>query len=123
MFEQGGILVFPTLSDEWGLVVNEAMAAGLPVLGSRYSEAVEEMVETDVTGGNSARTMQRRWTRRSIKPCVFPTSSSNLMRSAARERAAAFAPEKVADQVVSAARFVMRTAADEREDRVIVGRN
>ncbi|MCA9132184.1 MAG: glycosyltransferase family 4 protein, partial [Planctomycetales bacterium] len=36
-------LVFPTLADEWGLVVNEALAAGLPVLGSRYSQAVEEL--------------------------------------------------------------------------------
>ena len=37
-------LVFPTLSDEWGLVVNEAFAAGLPVIGSEYSQAVQELV-------------------------------------------------------------------------------
>jgi glycosyltransferase involved in cell wall biosynthesis len=38
------VLAFPTLSDEWGLVVNEALAAGVPVLGSRESQAVEELV-------------------------------------------------------------------------------
>ena len=26
-------LVYPTLADEWGLVVNEALVAGVPVLG------------------------------------------------------------------------------------------
>ena len=44
IYSQAGILVFPTLADEWGLVVVEAMAAGLPVLGSLYSQAVEELV-------------------------------------------------------------------------------
>ncbi|MGH7192506.1 MAG: glycosyltransferase, partial [Candidatus Saccharimonadales bacterium] len=42
-YSAAGIFAFPTLADEWGLVVNEAMAAGLPVLGSRYSQAVEEL--------------------------------------------------------------------------------
>lgn len=37
-YAQAGILVFPTLADEWGVVVNEAFAAGLPVLGSVYSQ-------------------------------------------------------------------------------------
>lgn len=37
-------LVMPSLADEWGLVVNEALAAGLPVLGSVYSQAVEELL-------------------------------------------------------------------------------
>jgi hypothetical protein len=43
-------LAFPTLADEWGLVVNEAMAAGLPVLGSLYSQAVEELVQDRING-------------------------------------------------------------------------
>jgi glycosyltransferase involved in cell wall biosynthesis len=44
IYAQAGILAFPTLADEWGMVVVEAMAAGLPVLGSVYSQAVEELV-------------------------------------------------------------------------------
>lgn len=43
-YAASGILVFPTLGDEWGLVVNEALAAGVPVLGSGYSQAVNELV-------------------------------------------------------------------------------
>jgi glycosyltransferase involved in cell wall biosynthesis len=44
------LYVYPTLADEWGLVVNEAMIAGLPVLGSRFSQAVEELIEEGVNG-------------------------------------------------------------------------
>ncbi|WP_193184626.1 glycosyltransferase family 4 protein [Nisaea sediminum] len=44
------LFVFPTLADEWGLVVNEAMAAGLPVLASRLSQAAEEMVREGENG-------------------------------------------------------------------------
>jgi glycosyltransferase involved in cell wall biosynthesis len=49
-YAECGILVLPTLDDEWGLVVNEAFAAGLPVLGTIYSQAVEELVEEGKTG-------------------------------------------------------------------------
>lgn len=50
LYAQGGILVFPTLADEWGVVVNEALASGMPVLGSSYSQAVEELVKDGVSG-------------------------------------------------------------------------
>lgn len=50
IFSQAEIFAFPTLSDEWGVVVNEAMASGLPVLGSLYSQSVEELVEDNRTG-------------------------------------------------------------------------
>jgi glycosyltransferase involved in cell wall biosynthesis len=43
-YHRADIFAFPTLADEWGLVVNEAMIAGLPVLGSVYSQAVEDLV-------------------------------------------------------------------------------
>ena len=49
-YRQADLFVFPTLGDEWGVVVNEAMIAGLPVLGSIYSQAVVELVEEGVSG-------------------------------------------------------------------------
>jgi glycosyltransferase involved in cell wall biosynthesis len=49
-YAECGILILPTLDDEWGLVVNEAFAAGLPVLGTIYSQAVEELVEEGKNG-------------------------------------------------------------------------
>lgn len=42
-------LVFPTHSDPWGLVVNEAMACGLPILASEVAGCVADLVEN---GGN-----------------------------------------------------------------------
>lgn len=44
------IMAFPTLADEWGMVVNEAMAMCIPVLASHYSQAADELVEPGVTG-------------------------------------------------------------------------
>jgi glycosyltransferase involved in cell wall biosynthesis len=43
------VLIFPTLNDIWGLVILEAMQAGLPVIAS-IDGAVPEMVEDGVTG-------------------------------------------------------------------------
>ena len=41
---RSGALIAPTLADEWMLVVNEALQAGLPVLGSIYSQAVASLL-------------------------------------------------------------------------------
>ncbi len=38
------VFVFPSLVDVWGMVVNEAMACGLPVLASKYAGAGQELV-------------------------------------------------------------------------------
>ena len=39
------VFVFPSVSDPWGLVLNEAMAAGLPVVASSAAGAVADLVE------------------------------------------------------------------------------
>jgi glycosyltransferase involved in cell wall biosynthesis len=36
--------VFPSLEDVWGMVVNEALCCGLPVLASRFAGASQELV-------------------------------------------------------------------------------
>lgn len=48
--EQNGVLVFPTLADEWGLVVNEALAAGMPVIGSEYAQSCMTLIQDGQTG-------------------------------------------------------------------------
>jgi len=49
-YSRADIFTLPTLADEWGLVVNEAMISGLPVLGSLYSQAVEDLVVNGESG-------------------------------------------------------------------------
>jgi glycosyltransferase involved in cell wall biosynthesis len=50
VYGQADILAFPTLADTWGVVVNEALAAGVPVLGSVYGQAVTELVQDGRNG-------------------------------------------------------------------------
>jgi glycosyltransferase involved in cell wall biosynthesis len=50
LFDRSDVMAFPTLEDEWGLVVNESLARGCPVLGSIYSEAVVELVREGSNG-------------------------------------------------------------------------
>jgi len=44
------VLVFPTLSDTWGLVVNEAMACGLPIIASDVAGCVSDLVQHGENG-------------------------------------------------------------------------
>lgn len=45
MYAAADVLVFPSLVDVWGMVVNEAMACGVPVLASRYAGASQELID------------------------------------------------------------------------------
>ena len=49
-YQASDVFVFPTREDIWGLVVNEAMANGLPVISSDKSLAATEMIEDGVNG-------------------------------------------------------------------------
>lgn len=44
IYRSADVLVFPTLEDVWGLVVNEALWSGLPVLCSRWAGCAGEIV-------------------------------------------------------------------------------
>jgi len=107
IYAQCGILAFPTLADEWGLVVNEAMAAGIPVLGSVYSQAVEELVKEGVNG----------WVfRPDVAPEMYaaieralntPQGELEKMRERARRRALDLTPDVVANRIVSVIQEVL----------------
>jgi glycosyltransferase involved in cell wall biosynthesis len=44
LYKSADFLVFPTLEEVWGLVVNEALWSGLPVLCSKYAGCARELV-------------------------------------------------------------------------------
>jgi glycosyltransferase involved in cell wall biosynthesis len=106
VYAQGGIFVFPTLADEWGVVVNEALASGMPVLGSLYSQAVEELVQDGLNG----------WTFRPDHPeeiyaaldraMTAGDGHLNEMRHAGRERIRVLTPEYGTKSFIAAIDFV-----------------
>lgn len=49
-FKASDYLVMPTREDVWGLVVNEAMSVGLPVISSNKCVAANELVNNGVNG-------------------------------------------------------------------------
>jgi len=49
-YRASDVLAMPTRGDVWGLVVNEAMACGLPVVGSDRCVAARELIEDGVNG-------------------------------------------------------------------------
>jgi len=49
-YAHAGCFVHPALDEPWGLVINEAMACGLPVVSSSNVGAAEELVEIGANG-------------------------------------------------------------------------
>jgi glycosyltransferase involved in cell wall biosynthesis len=46
-YRAADVLVFPTLKDVWGLVANEALLCGTPVICSRYAGCAEDLLDAD----------------------------------------------------------------------------
>ncbi len=49
-YSAAGALILPSVSDTWGLAVNEAMACGLPVIVSRNCGCAQDLVEEGQNG-------------------------------------------------------------------------
>ena len=49
-YKAADLFVLPTREDIWGLVINEAMASGLPVISSNRCIAGLELIEEGVNG-------------------------------------------------------------------------
>lgn len=102
VYADSSIFVFPTLADTWGVVVNEALASGLPVLGSVYSQAVEELIEDSVTGWRfRPDTADQIYA--ALDRCLqTPPEKLNTMREHARASACLWTPEAVASRIEKA---------------------
>lgn len=100
-------LVLPSVSETWGLVVNEAMAAGLPVLVSHQCGCLPELVRTGLNGyvcdpldiGGMAQ---------SLKVLSSPAVDLDAMGAASRQLVASYTPETWAQGLADC---IERTAA------------
>jgi glycosyltransferase involved in cell wall biosynthesis len=99
IYASAGVFVLPTLADTWAVVVNEALASALPVLGSAYAQAVEELVQ-DGKNGWIFKPDDAQDTYSAIDR-MMNTSDNELdaMRSRGRAAAALLSPDKVADLI------------------------
>ena len=100
-FRIGTVFAFPTLGDEWGVVVNEAMAAGLAVLGSRYSQAVEELVRDGVNGWIFQPDSTASMVAALERVYATPTPELTRMREQARATARQLEPYAAATKIVN----------------------
>ncbi len=111
IYAQAGIFVFPTLADEWGLVTNEAMAAGLPVLGSDYSQSVEELVVEGETGWRFRPDKLEEIKLALEEALSLPIEQLEAMRGKARERVEQINPEFVASKILEAMEYVSKQSS------------
>jgi hypothetical protein len=105
IYGSAGVFVLPTLADTWAVVVNEALAAGLPVLGSVHAQAVEELIH-EGRNGWVFRPEDAEGTYRAIDR-VMSTSDNELdaMRVYGRALVSQLSPERVSDLIGLAVDF------------------
>lgn len=100
VYATAGLLIFPTQGDEWGLVVNEAMAAGLPVIGSIFSQAVEELVEDGRNGWRFEPSSAQAVADAVGRALAVPDEELDAMRARARQVAMQITPDTVAERIM-----------------------
>jgi hypothetical protein len=88
------LLVFPTLWEPWGLVVNEAFACGLPVLCSRLAGCADDLIEPGRNGWLFDPTHAEGFTDALIE--ALTCADLRGLGDAARRRAERFGPERMA---------------------------
>ena len=99
IYESAGVFVLPTLADTWAVVVNEALVAGLPVLGSVYAQAVDELIE-DGRNGWIFRPDVEEDTYRAIDRMMNTSETElNAMRAYGRTLASQLTPERVCELI------------------------
>ena len=101
------VLVLPSDAGEtWGLVVNEAMACGLPAIVSNEVGCASDLIEENVTGWTF---ISGKWQQLTQLFDTVASQSDRLptMADACRKMVAAYSPEKAACGIAEAVRFTI----------------
>ncbi len=94
------VLVLPSQSEPWGLVVNEAMICGLPVLVSEPSGCVDDLVKNGVNG-YTFNPYQKEDLIEKMRSFVNNPQRLPQMGEASRQLVAPFEPKKVAHEMLT----------------------
>ena len=70
LYQRGKVLLFPTENEIWGLVVEEAMSQGMPVIGTIGSNAVSELVKNGKNGFILSRDNPNEWVNKINEVCL-----------------------------------------------------
>ncbi len=101
-YQNADIFAFPSLMDEWGVVVNEAMSAGLPILGSIYSQAAVELVSDGANGWLCDPKSERNIYESLDRALSTSTEELHSMSAYARCTVNEITPEAIAERAVRA---------------------
>jgi glycosyltransferase involved in cell wall biosynthesis len=98
-------LIFPTRSDTWGLVVNEAMSCGLPVIATSVAGCVPDLVQDGWNGfvvppGESSQLAA------AMSRLASDSELRREMGARSRERIEANSPQQWTEGLVKAMKFV-----------------
>ena len=92
-------LVLPTYSDTWGLVVNEGMACGLPVILSKVAGCAADLVDENwngiLIGPRDVDALTSAMESLALRPDVCATMGANSL-----DRIANYSPEKWSEGIV-----------------------
>jgi glycosyltransferase involved in cell wall biosynthesis len=92
--------------EQWGLVVNEAMAAGLPVIVSRNCGSADELV-IDGVNGYKINPLDLNMITNKIETLAWQGVRCGTMGSAAREAVSAWGPARFAEGLVQAGEIAL----------------
>ena len=103
--------VLPSTSEQWGLVVNEAMAAGLPVIVSSAAGCAPELVRDAENGFLFDPARPGDLAGRMAALSALPSEAREAMGQASRRIVSAYTPETWADGLVRAVTIALERGA------------
>lgn len=104
------LLVLPSLREAWGLVVNEAMACGVPVCASRLVGCAEDLLREGETGWLFDPRVSQEFSAALARALTCPDRAA--LGARARELVARCGPDAMADGMRAAVREGIRSVRD-----------